>query len=96
MRVTGPLLKVLRVLTDDAGAEVYGLEIMRATGVKSGTLYPLLDRMVEDGWLERHWEEVDPSEEGRPRRRLYRLTSLGAHEARHVLFEHGIGNPAWT
>lgn len=95
-RVTGPLLKVLQVFLADPAAETYGLEIMRETGLKSGTLYPLLDRMVDDGWVERRWEENDPSEAGRPRRRIYRLTSAGAHEARFILSEYGIGDPAWN
>ena len=96
MRMTGPLLKVLGQLLDDPAAEVYGLELMRSTGLKSGTLYPLLDRMVTEGWLDARWEEVDPAEAARPRRRFYRLTGAGVHEARQILLEHGVGHLAWT
>jgi hypothetical protein len=39
-------------------------------------------------WLERRWEEIDPVTEGRPRRRLYRLTGVGAPAARRALDEH--------
>lgn len=39
-----------------------------------GTLYKALARLERDGLLESWWEEVDPVEVGRPRRRLYRVT----------------------
>jgi len=44
-----------------------------------GTLYKALGRMEEAGLLESRWE--DPAiagAEGRPRRRLYHVTGLGA------------------
>jgi PadR family transcriptional regulator PadR len=96
MRVTGPLLKVLRALLEDTSRDVYGLELVRATGVKSGTLYPLLDRLETDGLVTSRWEDADPHEVGRPRRRLYRLTGLGVHEARQVLLEHSLGSLRWA
>lgn len=96
MRLTGPLLKVLGELLEDPSAEAYGLELMRSTGLKSGTLYPLLDRMVSEGWLTGRWEEVDPAEAARPRRRFYRLTGAGVHEARQILLEHGVERLAWA
>jgi DNA-binding PadR family transcriptional regulator len=43
-----------------------------------GTLYKALSRMEKAGWLISDWE--DPSageEEGRPRRRLYEVTTAG-------------------
>jgi PadR family transcriptional regulator PadR len=99
MRVTGPLIKVLSVLLEvgQAGDEAYGLEISRRTGLKSGTLYPILDRLEDAGWVESRWEESEPSRNGRPRRRFYRLTSAGAHEARATLAEYGVsGTVRWT
>jgi PadR family transcriptional regulator, regulatory protein PadR len=53
----------------------YGYELCRQTGVKSGTLYPLLMRLEEQGHLEAEWRE--PSEPGRPPRHAYRLTARG-------------------
>jgi PadR family transcriptional regulator PadR len=96
MRVTGPLLKVLRAFLAAPAAELYGLQLLRATGLKSGTLYPLLDRLEDAGWLRSRWEDTDPAEQGRPRRRFYVLTGLGQHEARHVLLEHGVEGLLWT
>jgi DNA-binding PadR family transcriptional regulator len=75
-RITKQLLALLDVVTDDPTREWYGLELMAATGLSSGTLYPLLHRLVADGWLVRTQEK--PSEKGGASRRLYRLTAVGA------------------
>jgi len=43
-----------------------------------GTLYKALARMEDGGLLESRWEDPDAAmAEGRPRRRLYRVTPLG-------------------
>ncbi len=43
-----------------------------------GTLYKALERMQRAGLLESRWEEPEvAAAEGRPRRRLYRVTGLG-------------------
>jgi PadR family transcriptional regulator, regulatory protein PadR len=79
-RLTQPAFKVLRFLLDQR-QPCSGAEIGKATGVFSGTLYPMLMRMEKSGWLESRWEEVDPSNVGRPRRRFYELTATGQNEA---------------
>jgi PadR family transcriptional regulator, regulatory protein PadR len=88
-------MKVLHAFLDHPGDEMYGLEVLRATGLKSGTLYPLLDRLDAMGWLASRWETAEAAQSLGPRRRYYRLTAQGAHEARLVLAEHGI-RWAWT
>lgn len=66
------------VLQAVRGGHSYGFEIMRVTSLPSGTVYPLLRRLEAGGLVGSEWEEdVDPSEEGRPRRRHYRLTPEG-------------------
>jgi len=87
-RMTTQLLAVLSVMVGDADSEWYGLDLSKRSGLKPGTIYPILDRLLKVGWLERRWEEVDPALEGRPRRRLYRLTATGAPAARWALDEH--------
>jgi predicted ArsR family transcriptional regulator len=57
----------------------HGYDLSRETGLKSGTLYPLLIRLTERGWLETRWE--DSPEPGRPPRHLYRLTAEGKARA---------------
>ena len=43
-----------------------------------GTLYKALGRLADSGMLESAWEDAELAlAEGRPRRRLYRITGLG-------------------
>jgi len=58
----------------------HGYDLMRETGLKSGTLYPLLMRMSEQGIVEAEWRE--PAQAGRPARHAYRLTATGIALAR--------------
>jgi PadR family transcriptional regulator, regulatory protein PadR len=84
-RMTIPTQRVLETLLDDPTAEQYGLEIGTAAGLRSGTVHPILARLEGYGWLSSRWEDVDPSAEGRPPRRYYRLTADGAQAARAAL-----------
>lgn len=79
--------QVLHALLESAPGDTYGLELIRVTGLKSGTLYPILDRLETSAWVESRWEDVDPSDAGRPRRRLYRLTPNGVIHAREAMKE---------
>lgn len=66
---------VLAALADGSRGWRHGYEISKATGLKSGTLYPLLARLKDQGFLEARWEE--PAAPGRPPRHAYRLTLQG-------------------
>lgn len=81
MRLSHAGLKVLRVFLDNPGGTIHGYELMAAAGVSSGTLYPLLMRLESVGWLSSSWEQSNPTEDGRPRRRQYRLTGTGQRAA---------------
>jgi PadR family transcriptional regulator, regulatory protein PadR len=81
-RITGPTLKILGQFFQRPNVALSGAEISRSTGLASGTLYPILFRLEEAGWLESEWEEVVPAIVKRPRRRLYSMTGLGAANAR--------------
>ncbi|MBM7774906.1 DNA-binding PadR family transcriptional regulator [Actinokineospora baliensis] len=72
-RMTLPTQLVLRELMADPTRERYGLELCAAAGLPSGTIHPILARLERVGWLRSSWEDVDPSAQGRPRRRYYRL-----------------------
>ena len=76
---------VLHALLADPTKKIYGLEIADRTGLLPGTTYPILSRLKQIGWLLDEWEDIDPHEEQRPRRRYYRLTNDGAVAARHAL-----------
>ena len=67
--------QVLTVLTDAGNDWRYGLEIAQATGLKSGSLYPILARLAERGLIEGQW--LEPQQPGRPPRHAYRLTGAG-------------------
>jgi PadR family transcriptional regulator PadR len=90
-RMSGPTLKALRHLLMDGAAGIAGADITRATKVAAGTLYPLLARLEAAGWISGRWEDVDPREVGRPRRRFYALTDVGLRRARAELDELRIG-----
>ena len=66
---------VLRALTDQPQQWRYGYELSQQVGIKSGSLYPILMRLSDRGWLEARWEADAPP--GRPPRHLYRLTASG-------------------
>lgn len=56
----------------------HGFDIMDVSGLPDGTVYPILRRMEEAGWLESRWEDADAAAaDGRPPRRYYRLTKAG-------------------
>jgi DNA-binding PadR family transcriptional regulator len=78
VRVTAAVTKVLAAFLADPESDRYGLDLMRASGHPSGTLYPVLLRLQAAGWVEARWEEIDPVAAGRPARRYYRLTPEGA------------------
>ena len=60
----------------------YGYELSKQTGLKSGTLYPLLIRLSDQGLLESRWQE--PERPGKPPRHAYKLTPNGLVFARSV------------
>jgi PadR family transcriptional regulator, regulatory protein PadR len=84
-RITTALIKVLAAFIDDPTLDRYGLDLIRDTGLPSGTLYPILVRLERAGWVHAQWEEIDPVAEGRPARRYYRLTPEGVRVARTEL-----------
>jgi PadR family transcriptional regulator PadR len=56
----------------------YGFEIMDATGLASGTVYPILRRLEEAGMLSAKWERAAAAhDEQRPPRRYYQITGTG-------------------
>ena len=83
-RLTTHAVSVLDALADHSPEWLYGLELSERTGLKSGSLYPILIRLAERGFLESRW--LDPSAPGRPRRHAYRIVVKGEQalaDARH-------------
>jgi PadR family transcriptional regulator, regulatory protein PadR len=73
-------LSVLAALCSEPAGWRHGYGIANDTGLKSGSLYPILIRLADRGLVEARWEEEQPA--GRPRRHLYRLTPGGLAQAR--------------
>jgi PadR family transcriptional regulator len=63
----------------------HGYDLMEETGLKSGTLYPLLMRLKDDGWLESEWHPPVPP--ARAPRHAYRLSSKGRGAAQALISE---------
>lgn len=67
-------LMILKSLSNSPEG-LHGYALMKASGLASGTLYPILTRLTERGWLEKAWD-MDEETSGPPRR-IYTLTNLG-------------------
>jgi DNA-binding PadR family transcriptional regulator len=76
------MLALLEVLSAHPQEWRHGYELMKTTGLHSGTLYPLLIRMTDQGLVEAEWRQ--PEQHGRPPRHVYRLTTAGHAVARET------------
>jgi PadR family transcriptional regulator, regulatory protein PadR len=76
-------LSVLAALYDEPSQWSHGYALAKQTGLKSGTLYPILIRLADRGLVEACWQ--DEPQPGRPRRHLYRLTADGLAVAADAL-----------
>lgn len=64
----------------------YGFDIMDATGLPDGTVYPILRRLERRGVLAGKWEdEANAKSEQRPQRRYYELTPVGRASMSEVI-----------
>ncbi len=74
-------IKVLNTFLSAPLQELAGADLLSLADIPSGTLYPILFRFEEAGWLTSRWEKGDPRAKGRPLRKLYRLTGSGLAKA---------------
>lgn len=86
-KVTMQFLKVARYLLDVGDREVHGYAIAEATGLYKPTVYKMLERMAEMGWLTMRWEQPTVDSYG-PARRMYRMTEKAPASARRLLREN--------
>lgn len=84
VRLSPQTVLVLKALLENPKDWTHGYDIALRTGLKSGTLYPVLMRLSQRGWLESLWEQ--PEDNGRPRH-VYRFTSAGRKRAQAALAE---------
>jgi len=78
--LSAPARNALAIMAGARNRWCHGYELCQEAGIKSGTLYPLLIRFEEQGYLEAEWQA--PAEAGRPPRHAYRLTADGLALAR--------------
>src|SRR2546430_13848166 len=76
---------LLAAFLDRSQTWLHGYELSKETGLRSGTLYPLLMRLSEQGLLESRWQEAERP--GLPPRHVYRLTASGLALAREQALE---------
>jgi PadR family transcriptional regulator, regulatory protein PadR len=79
LKLSPQTLLVLEAFLDHPAEWKYGYDLSRSTGLKSGTLYPILMRLADRRLLETAWEA---SEMGKPPRHMYRFTPEGMQFAR--------------
>jgi len=87
LRVSPQTIQVLDAFLEGPKDWRYGYDISRSTGLKSGTLYPILIRLNEHKLLETSWETTEP---GKPPRHMYRLTTEGLRSAREHVRSYAI------
>ena len=72
----------------------FGFDIVDATGLTAGSVYPALDRLEDLGYLRSSWEPAGTAQaEGRPARRYFQLTADGAHALAEALLKHRTFQP---
>jgi PadR family transcriptional regulator len=79
MRMTHAQVQVALALLDRPNDKYWGYDLSRRFGVRSGIMYPLLTRMLDEGWLTDGWEDPAMIEGERPPRRYYELTDEGCN-----------------
>lgn len=83
-RISPETLLILQSFVERPTDWRYGYELSQVTGLKSGTLYPILMRLEKHSLLEACWVTT---EAGVPPRHTYRLTPNGTELARARLAE---------
>lgn len=96
LKLSPQTLLVLEAFLDHPADWKYGYDLSRVTGLKSGTLYPILMRLADRKLLETEWEAANPDSLGKPPRHMYRFTPGGlqfARERRATLTSGAVGQP---
>ena len=91
--------QIFQAFLDAPSDETYGFELAEATGLPSGTVYPILRRLEDDGFIKSHWAEVEGKTQRR-RRRYYELTGEGRRAAQTATAEQRealrLLSPGWA
>src|SRR4030081_1394659 len=85
LRLSHQGLIILHRFLSAEGFELTGADLIKETGLSSGTIYSILLRYERLKILESYWEAGDPKDLGRPRRRFYQLSGSGKTLAKSAL-----------
>lgn len=89
-------ISALSVLHALKGGVKYGFHVIDATGLPSGTVYPVLSRLERDGLVTSTWEAEDGAHAaGRPARRYYKVTAAGAKALQEATAQYRALVPAF-
>jgi len=81
-RPSAQTIAVVLAMAESPTTWRYGYELCGMLKVQAGSMYPILIRLADRGFLETTWESDAPV--GRPPRHLYRLTGPGLALATHL------------
>lgn len=81
-RPSSQTVAVLRALAEEPREWRYGYDLSQDLGLKAGSMYPILMRLADRGYLSTKWET--DVESGRPPRHLYRLSPTGLDLVREL------------
>lgn len=84
-RVTVAFLRILEFFVLNEKSSYCGADVMKYLNLPSGTVYPLLTRMTNSGWLNRELENVNPKLVGRPAKRFYQISNTGLKEGKKLI-----------
>lgn len=82
-------LKLLRLLRRQPQGRHYALDLARQVGVSKGSIYRVLKQLETAGYVGGRSEAGDPSQLGRPLRRLVHLTPVGLTRYTAALLDAG-------
>jgi PadR family transcriptional regulator PadR len=88
MKLTHSVYTIAEQLMRRPLDERYGAEIYTGAGMNPGTCYPILSRMLKNGWVKDRWETAEQAREthkGSPPRRYYTVTSAGMIALRDLM-----------
>ena len=85
-RITAPLLDVLEAFLASDGGELHGWAIIKASHRGGPTVYKILERLTDMGWVTARWDD-QPAAPNKHRRRYYKLTGDGVAHAHALVAE---------